>query len=104
MPGRARGLSVLSGDRYAPPPFAISWAASEFGFDLIWFAVIMLLALEISFTTPPFGLLLFVMKRVAPQGTTTAQISTAALPLIGCALMLVGLVHLVPDLALVLVR
>ena len=36
--------------------------AQTLGFDLIWFAVIILLALEISFTTPPFGLLLFVMK------------------------------------------
>jgi TRAP-type C4-dicarboxylate transport system permease large subunit len=32
--------------------------------------LVMLLALEISFTTPPFGLLLFVMKGVAPPGTT----------------------------------
>jgi TRAP-type C4-dicarboxylate transport system permease large subunit len=40
--------------------------AESLGFDLIWFAIIMLLALEISFTTPPFGLLLFVMKGVAP--------------------------------------
>src|SRR5690606_25431985 len=39
--------------------------AQSFGFDPIWFGVIILLALEISFTTPPFGLLLFVMKGVA---------------------------------------
>jgi TRAP-type C4-dicarboxylate transport system permease large subunit len=41
--------------------------AQKLGFDPIWFGLIMLLALEISFTTPPFGLLLFVMKGLAPR-------------------------------------
>ena len=41
--------------------------ALTLNFDPIWFGLIMLLALEISFTTPPFGLLLFVMKGVAPK-------------------------------------
>jgi TRAP-type mannitol/chloroaromatic compound transport system permease large subunit len=53
----------------------------------IWFALIMLLALEISFTTPPFGLLLFVMKGVAPPDTTMREIYTsAAIPFIICSL------------------
>jgi TRAP-type mannitol/chloroaromatic compound transport system permease large subunit len=48
--------------------------ATSLGFEPIWFALIMLLALEISFTTPPFGLLLFVMKGVAPPDTTMRDI------------------------------
>jgi len=64
----------------------------------------MLLALEISFPSPPFGLLLFVMKGVAPPGTSMSQIYRAALPFIGCALLLVALLIAVPDIALVLVR
>ncbi|MEL6520508.1 MAG: TRAP transporter large permease, partial [Pseudomonadota bacterium] len=51
--------------------------AETLGFDLIWFAVIILLALEISFTTPPFGLLLFVMKGVSVPGTTMREIYIA---------------------------
>src|SRR5439155_1477625 len=43
--------------------------AKTLGFDLTWFGLIMLLALEIGYTTPPFGLLLFVMKGVSPPGT-----------------------------------
>jgi tripartite ATP-independent transporter DctM subunit len=74
--------------------------AQSLGFDLIWFALIMLLALEISFTTPPFGLLLFVMKGVSPPGTTMREIYMAALPFIGCSLLLVGLLVAFPDLAL----
>ncbi len=74
--------------------------AIQLGFDPVWFALIMLLALEISFTTPPFGLLLFVMKGVAPPDTTMRDIYVAALPFILCSILLVGLLILFPGLAL----
>jgi tripartite ATP-independent transporter DctM subunit len=75
--------------------------AQTLGFDPIWFGLIMLLALEISFTTPPFGLLLFVMKGVAPAETTMRTIYTAAFPFIGCSLLLVALLVAFPGIALV---
>ncbi|WP_306150419.1 MULTISPECIES: TRAP transporter large permease [unclassified Roseibium] len=74
--------------------------ALTLGFDPIWFGLIMLLSLEISFTTPPFGLLLFVMKGVAPPGTTMRDIYTSAFPFIGCSLLVVALLVLFPGLAL----
>ncbi len=74
--------------------------AESLGFNLIWFAIIMLLALEISFTTPPFGLLLFVMKGVAPPETTMRQIYRAAFPFILCSLIVVALIVAWPPLAL----
>ncbi|AXI49112.1 C4-dicarboxylate ABC transporter permease (plasmid) [Sulfitobacter sp. SK012] len=74
--------------------------ALTLGFDPIWFALIILLALEISFTTPPFGLLLFVMKGVAPKDTTMREIYGAAIPYIGCSMLLVLLLILFPQLAL----
>jgi tripartite ATP-independent transporter DctM subunit len=74
--------------------------AESLGFDLIWFAVVVLLALEISFTTPPFGLLLFVMKGVAPPGATMREIYGAALPYIACSLLLVAVLIVWPPLAL----
>ncbi|TFL18725.1 TRAP transporter large permease [Jannaschia formosa] len=76
-------------------PLAIS-----LGFDPVWFGLIMLLALEISFTTPPFGLLLFVMKGVSPPGTTMREIYLAAIPFILCSLAVVALLILLPGLAL----
>ncbi len=76
-------------------PLAIS-----LGFDPIWFGLIMLLALEISFTTPPFGLLLFVMKGVAPPDTTMREIYLSAIPFILCSLILVALLILYPPMAL----
>ena len=76
--------------------------AQTLQFDLIWFGLVMLLALEISLTTPPFGLLLFVMMGVAPQGTTLWQVAMAAAPYIGCALIVLVLLILFPGLALYL--
>ena len=75
-------------------PLAIS-----LGFDPVWFGLVMLLALEISFTTPPFGLLLFVMKGVAPPETTMRDIYVSAFPFIGCSLLVVALLILFPPLA-----
>jgi tripartite ATP-independent transporter DctM subunit len=77
-------------------------ATLDFGMPLevkmIWFGVIMLMALEISFTTPPFGLLLFVMQGVAPPGTTFGQICLAAVPFMACAMLLVALMVVFPPL------
>ena len=64
--------------------------------------VIVLLALEISFTTPPFGLLLFVMKGVAPPDTKMTEIYMAGIPFILCAIAVVILMVIFPDVALYL--
>ena len=36
------------------------------GVDLVWFGILYLLCMQIGLLTPPFGLLLFVLKGVAP--------------------------------------
>ncbi len=76
--------------------------AQSLGFDLIWFGIIVLLSLEISGVTPPFGLGLFVMLGVAPKGTTLGDVSWAVLPYVGCDLILFVLLTLVPSIALFL--
>ena len=67
---------------------------------LVWFGVIMLLAMEISFTTPPFGLLLFVMQGVAPPGTRFGEICLAAIPFMACALLVVIFIIMFPQIAI----
>src|SRR4029077_5311782 len=73
--------------------------AKSLGFDLTWFGLIMLLALEVGYTTPPFGLLLFVMKGVAPPGTTMKDIYLAGMPFIACVSALIASVIVSPPLA-----
>ncbi|MCW5771285.1 MAG: TRAP transporter large permease [Rhodospirillaceae bacterium] len=69
------------------------------GIDPVWFGILMLLTLEIGFTTPPFGLLLFVMKGVAPPGTTMREIIAAATPFILLEFFAMVLILMLPALA-----
>jgi tripartite ATP-independent transporter DctM subunit len=46
----------------------------------IWFGAIMLLNMEMAAISPPFGFGLFVMKSVAPQGTTMMDVYKASVP------------------------
>jgi tripartite ATP-independent transporter DctM subunit len=76
--------------------------AQALGFDIVWFGVVVLLSLEMSLTTPPFGLLLFMMLGVAPKGTTLPDVAMAAIPYLLCDAFLVIALILVPGIALYL--
>ncbi|MBL8837006.1 MAG: TRAP transporter large permease subunit, partial [Alphaproteobacteria bacterium] len=67
--------------------------------DKIWFGVIFLICMQMGLLTPPFGLLLFTMKGVAPPGITIGQVYRAALPYVAIGLIVLALVLLVPGLA-----
>ena len=69
------------------------------GVDPVWFSILMLLALEISLITPPFGMLLFVMQGVAPSGTTLRQIYSSVTPFFLLEIFVLGMVVLIPGLA-----
>lgn len=58
--------------------------------DPIWFGVVFLICMQMGLLTPPFGLLLFTMKGVAPRGITMGQVNAAAAPyvVIGIAVMI----------------
>jgi len=70
------------------------------GFNPVWFAVLVLLNIEMAMTTPPFGINLFVMKGVAPRDTTMGDIYRAALPFLGCDLIAMALTIAFPAIAL----
>ncbi len=70
----------------------------ELGFDVIWFAAMFLVAIETGATSPPFGAALFVMKAVAPKGTTMGDIYRAAVPYIICDLAAILILFFFPVL------
>lgn len=76
-------------------PFFIPLAAGA-NIDLVWVGIIYLICLEIGMITPPFGLLLFVMKGVAPPQVTMGIIIRAILPFLSIKLFVLGLVILIP--------
>ncbi len=69
------------------------------GFDLIWFAVIMTINLEVGLITPPVGLNLYVLKGVAPQISLPA-ILWGSMPFVILMLLSIVLLSIVPDIAL----
>ncbi len=79
-------------------PFFIP-LATLVGIDLLWFGVLMLIVMEISFTTPPFGLLLYVMKGVAPSEITMGQVYAAAAPFIALEIIVLAVIVLLPEVA-----
>lgn len=76
--------------------------AAAMGIDPLWFGLFVLICLEMSQTTPPFGLLLYVMLGVAPKGTTLRKISIAAAPYLGCDALLIVIIFIFPQLVLYL--
>ncbi len=70
-----------------------------FNIDVIWLMVLMLITMEISLLTPPFGLLLYVMKGVAPFDVTLGQVVMSALPFILIELAVLVLLIAVPEVA-----
>jgi len=75
---------------------------SSVGYDPIWFGVIMLVALELGLITPPFGVLLFVMKGVSPPDTTMSDIWKAALPFVVVDLLGIAILIAFPHISLYL--
>jgi len=73
--------------------------ANTLNMDLVWLGVILLISLQIGLLTPPFGLLLFVMKGVAPPHITMRQVWAAALPYTVIVFGVLMLVVFVPSVA-----
>jgi tripartite ATP-independent transporter DctM subunit len=73
---------------------------SGMGWDPIWFGAVMMLNLEMATITPPFGLSLFVMKGIAPEGTTMGDVYQAALPFIGLNIIVMVVMILFPEIVL----
>jgi len=69
------------------------------GVEPIWFGVLFLICMQLGLLTPPFGLLLFTMKGVAPPGITMQQIYAASGPYIVFGVLVLMAIFLFPPLA-----
>ena len=71
------------------------------GLDPIWFSVLILIQIELAAITPPFGLLLFVLKGVRPE-LETRDIYRSVVPIVLMQFFVAGLVIGFPELATIL--
>ncbi|MEX1300192.1 MAG: TRAP transporter large permease subunit [Desulfotignum sp.] len=72
--------------------------AAELGFDPIWFAVLVMLNLQISFLTPPFAYSIFYLKGITPPHVKTSDIYRGVIPFVGLQILAVLLCILFPGL------
>ena len=70
------------------------------GFDPIWFGAIMLLNMQMGTLSPPFGLVLFVMKGVAPPHIKMVDIYKAVYPILGLDLIVMVIMIAFPQVVL----
>jgi len=65
----------------------------DFGFDPVWFCIMLAVNLQTSFLTPPFGFSLFYLKAVTPPEITTGHIYRGIIPFV--IFQLIGLLIVV---------
>jgi tripartite ATP-independent transporter DctM subunit len=66
----------------------------------LWFGVVYMVNMQMSFLSPPFGYALFYLKSVAPPGITMAQIYRSSLPFLMLQATGLALCIIFPDLVL----
>ena len=69
------------------------------GYDPVWFAILMLINVEMGTTSPPFGVLLFIMKGIVPDATMK-DVYLSALPFLLCDSVAIGFILGFPALVL----
>jgi tripartite ATP-independent transporter DctM subunit len=79
-------------------PFFMPLVAA-YGFDAVWFGILFLMCMQLGLLTPPFGMLLFTMKSVAPRHITMHQVWHAVTPYVVMGVIALGLVIAFPPLA-----
>src|SRR5690606_26031312 len=79
-------------------PFYMPLVA-HFGWDPLWFGVMYLICMQLGLLTPPFGMLLFTMRSVAPAEIQTSEIFASVLPYVAFGILLLIAVAFIPGLA-----
>lgn len=73
------------------------------GIDLVWFGILIIVAYQIGFISPPFGLVVFVTKSALPE-VPLWDIFKGGIPLLFGLLIVEVLILFVPDVALLPTR
>jgi len=71
----------------------------DFGYDPVWFCILLAVNLQTSFLTPPFGFSLFYLKAVTPPEVTTGHIYRGIIPFVFFQLIGLAIVVFFPQLA-----
>ena len=78
-------------------------AAIALDVNLVWFAILMAVNLQMAFISPPVGFSLFYLQSVAPPEVRTAEIHKGAIPFLGVQVIGLLIVTLLPESVVYLV-
>ena len=79
-------------------------AAIALDVNLVWFAVLMAVNLNLAFISPPVGFSLFYLQSVAPPEVRTAEIHRGALPFMAVQTVALVILTVLPESVVYLVR
>ncbi len=71
-----------------------------FGFDPIWYGILLVVNMEMAGLTPPVGFNLYVVKSIVPEDVTLADIIRGAIPFVVVELVFLIILVIFPQLAL----
>jgi tripartite ATP-independent transporter DctM subunit len=73
---------------------------SALGFNTLWYAVILMINIQLALITPPFGLDCYTMKALAPPDVTIGDVFRSSLPLLIIGFLVMALIMVFPQIAL----
>jgi len=72
--------------------------AEALGFDPVWFAVLVMINLQVSFLTPPFAYSIFYLKGITPPQIRVTDIYRGVFPFVGLQIVALALCVIFPAL------
>jgi tripartite ATP-independent transporter DctM subunit len=72
---------------------------SALGFDTLWYAVVLLLNIQLGLITPPFGLDVYTMKALAPPDISVGDVFRSSTPFLAIGFLVMALIMIIPQLA-----
>jgi tripartite ATP-independent transporter DctM subunit len=73
--------------------------AKELGYDMLWFAVLSLINIQLGLISPPFGLDVYTMKAVAPKDVSLGSVFRSSMPFMMLGFLLMVLIFIFPEIA-----
>jgi tripartite ATP-independent transporter DctM subunit len=69
------------------------------GFNPLWYAVVLLLNIQLGLITPPFGLDVYTMKALAPPDISVGDVFRSSMPFLAIGFLVMALIMIFPQLA-----
>jgi C4-dicarboxylate transporter DctM subunit len=73
---------------------------TNLGYDLIWFGMVAILAIELGLITPPFGMVVFAMKASISEQISVEEIFSGVIPFFFVLVFALALIVFIPQISL----